>query len=153
MTETGDGEVELAVVAGVFDARPGREAELGAVLARYVVLSRGHPGCRNIDLVTSLTTPGRFLVYEKWESPAHQRSHMASAAMSDLADDAAPLLAAPPELGLYEAISAHDLLSQPPRRVRRGCGRGGSPRRWPPDRPRSDLTRTTAVRRPGRPRR
>jgi quinol monooxygenase YgiN len=102
--------VELAVVAGVFDARPGREAELSAVLARYVVVSRGHPGCRNIDLVTSLTTPGRFLVYEKWESPAHQRSHLGSPAMTELAGSATPLLAGPPDLGLYEAISAHDLL-------------------------------------------
>jgi len=110
MPETGGGDVELAVVTGVFDASPGREAELGAVLARYVVVSRGHPGCRNIDLVTSLTTPGRFLVYEKWESPAHQRSHMNSPAMSELAESVAPLLTAPPELGLYEAISAHDLL-------------------------------------------
>ncbi len=110
MRESGDGGVELTVVAGLFDARPGREAELGAVLARYVVVSRGHPGCRNIDLVTSLTTPGRFLVYEKWETPADQHSHMGSAAMSELAAEASPLLAAPPELGLYEAISAHDLL-------------------------------------------
>jgi quinol monooxygenase YgiN len=109
MTVSGECGVELAVVAGVFDARPGREAELGAVLARYVVVSRGHPGCRNIDLVTSLTTPGRFLVYEKWESPAHQRSHLGSQAMTELAGSATPLLSAPPELGLYEAVSAHDL--------------------------------------------
>ena len=52
----------LAIVAGVFDARPGAEADLGAVLARYVVLSRTSPGCRNIDLVASLTTPGRVVV-------------------------------------------------------------------------------------------
>jgi quinol monooxygenase YgiN len=108
--ETGDGEVELAVVVGVFDARPGCEGNLGAVLARYVVVSRAQPGCRNIDLVTSLTTPRRFMIYEKWESPDHQRSHMGSPAMSELAGSAAALLAAPPEFGLYEAISAHDLL-------------------------------------------
>jgi quinol monooxygenase YgiN len=108
--DVGDGEPELAVVAGVFDASPGREAELCAVLARYVVLSRGHPGCRNIDFVASLTTPGRFLVYEKWESSGHQRRHLGSAAMTEMAGSATPLLAAPPELGLYEAISAHDLL-------------------------------------------
>jgi quinol monooxygenase YgiN len=110
MAEMGEGGVDLTVVAGMFDARPGLEAELGAVLARYVVVSRGHPGCRNIDFVASLTTPGRFLVYEKWESSAHQRSHMGSQAMSELAGTATPLLAGPPELGLYEAVSAHDLI-------------------------------------------
>ena len=100
----------LAVVAGVFDARPGAEAELGAVLAHYVVISRMSPGCRNIDLVASLTTPGRFLVYEKWENADRQRDHLTSAATEELAAAAMPLLAGPPELGLFEPISAHDLI-------------------------------------------
>jgi len=102
-------EIQLSVVAGVFTARPGKEGELAAVLAQYVVVSRGHPGCRNIDLVASLAVPGRYLVYEKWDSPAHQRAHMASEAMSELAGGATPLLSGPPDLGLYEPISAHDL--------------------------------------------
>jgi quinol monooxygenase YgiN len=103
-------EISLAVVAGTFDARPGAEAALGAVLARYVVMSRTSPGCRNIDLVASLTTPGRFLVYEKWETPEHQREHLTSAVTETMAAAALPLLAGPPELGLFEAISAHDLI-------------------------------------------
>ncbi len=102
--------VELAVVLGTFDARPGREADLGGVLARYVVVSRTEPGCRNIDLVASLTRPGRFVVYEKWETAAHQREHMAGAAMTDMAGAATPLLDGPPDLGLFDAVSAHDLL-------------------------------------------
>ena len=44
-------DVEIWVVAGQFQARSGREAELGAVLAHYVVLTRGVAGCRNVDLV------------------------------------------------------------------------------------------------------
>ena len=103
-------DVTLAVVAGVFDARPGAEAELGAVLAHYVVVSRTSPGCRNIDLVASLTTPGRFMVYEKWESPEHQRDHLRSSITEELAAAAMPLLAGPPDLGLFEAVSAHDLI-------------------------------------------
>ena len=111
MTEpSAPADVTLAVVAGVFDARPGAEAELGAVLAQYVVLSRTSPGCRNIDLVASLTKPGRFLVYEKWASPEHQRDHLTSAVTEQLATAAMPLLAGPPDLGLFEAISAHDLI-------------------------------------------
>lgn len=104
-----DTDVEIAVVAGTFDAASGKEAELGAVLARYVVVSRAHPGCRNIDLVASLTTPGRFLVYEKWESPAAQATHMASEATAAMAAAASPLLERPPDLGLFEPVSAHDL--------------------------------------------
>ena len=103
-------DITLAVVAGMFDARPGAEAALGAVLAHYVVLSRTSPGCRNIDLVASLTTPGRFLVYEKWESPDLQQEHLRSAVTEEMAAAAMPLLAGPPDLGLFEAISAHDLI-------------------------------------------
>ena len=102
-------EVTLAIVAGMFDARPGAEEDLGAVLARYVVVSRTSPGCRNIDLVASLTQPGRFLVYEKWESPEHQREHLTSAVTEEMATAALPLLAGPPDLDLFEAVSAHDL--------------------------------------------
>jgi quinol monooxygenase YgiN len=103
-------DLTLAIVAGVFDSRPGAEAELGAVLARYVVVSRTTPGCRNIDLVASLTRPGRFLVYEKWESAQSQRDHLMSAVTEELAAAALPLLAGPPDLGLFEAVSAHDLM-------------------------------------------
>jgi quinol monooxygenase YgiN len=103
-------DLTLAIVAGTFDARPGAEAELGAVLAHYVVVSRTSPGCRNIDLVASLTKPGRFLVYEKWESPEHQRDHLTSAVTEEMATAVMPLLAGPPDLGLFEAISAHDLI-------------------------------------------
>jgi quinol monooxygenase YgiN len=110
MSEPGNAaDLTLAVVAGVFDARPGAESELGAVLAHYVVLSRGSPGCRNIDLVASLTQPGRFLVYEKWESAEYQRDHLSSSVTEEMASAAMPLLAGPPDLGLFEAISAHDL--------------------------------------------
>ena len=111
MSEPADGtNVSLAIVAGVFDARPGAEAALGAVLAHYVVVSRTSPGCRNIDLVASLTTPGRFLVYEKWETAADQRDHLISPVTEEMAAAALPLLAGPPDLGLFEPISAHDLI-------------------------------------------
>ena len=101
-------EVTVTVVTMVFQASdPDR---LLGVLAKYVVVSRGAPGCRNIDLVASLTTPGRFLVYEKWESPEHQQEHLTSAVTEEMAAAALPLLAGPPDLGLFEAISAHDLL-------------------------------------------
>src|SRR5438067_13312144 len=103
-------DVSLAVVAGIFDARPGAEAALASVLAHYVVVSRTSPGCRNIDLVASLTAPGRFLVYEKWETADHQRAHLTSVVTEDMAAAAVPLLAGPPDLGLFEAISAHDLI-------------------------------------------
>ena len=71
-----DTEVELTIVTIVFDAA--QPDPLTAVLSKYVVLSRQQPGCRNIDLCASATTPGRFVVIEKWESMDHLKAHGAS---------------------------------------------------------------------------
>ena len=46
---------------------------LQSVLAKYTVLTRMDPGCRNIDLCASVTSPGRFVIVQKWESPAAQQ--------------------------------------------------------------------------------
>ncbi len=102
-------DVEIWVVAGQYQARSGREPELGAVLAQYVVLTRGVGGCRNVDLVASASTPGKFLVIEKWDDADAQRAHLDDDVMVGMATAATPLLVSAPELDLYEAISAHDL--------------------------------------------
>jgi quinol monooxygenase YgiN len=100
---------ELALLTAAFDARQGDEETLAAVLARYVVLARGEDGCRNIDLVISTTKRGRFLVVEKWESAGAARAHLDAESMTQMAREAVPLLAARPDIDLYDTISAHDL--------------------------------------------
>ena len=102
-------EVEISVVAGLFQARSGKEAELAATLARYVVLTRSVTGVRNVDLVTSASTTGRFLIVEKWDDAGAQRSHLDSDAMVTMATQSGPLLTQLPDLELYDVISAHDL--------------------------------------------
>ena len=100
-------EVELTIVTMVFDST--QPEALQAVLAKYVVLSRGHPGCRNIDLCASATAPSRFVIIEKWESPDAQRAHFDSPEMVEMARACDGLLTRPPEIDLLEGISAHDL--------------------------------------------
>ena len=100
-------DVDLTLVTLTFDAIDAER--LVAVLANYVVISRGQPGCRNIDLAASATMPGRFVVIEKWESPEAQRAHFDSPAMVDMARSCDGLLTAPPQVDLLDAISAHDL--------------------------------------------
>ncbi|HEX6311286.1 MAG TPA: antibiotic biosynthesis monooxygenase [Acidimicrobiia bacterium] len=102
-------EVELAMVVGVFEARSGREAELAAALAKYVVLTRNRGDCRNVDLVASTVNPGRLVVVEKWVSPRAARAHLDAAETVEMARTARDLLARPPDLDLLEAISAQDL--------------------------------------------
>ena len=102
-------EIDLTVVTLVFLARPDGVDRLLAVLSKYVVVSRQHPGCRNIDLCASVTSPGRFLVVEKWETPTAQRAHFDSSDMVEMARACDGLLEVAPEIDLYEGISAHDL--------------------------------------------
>ena len=100
-------EVDLTIVTMVFDAVD--PARLQSVLARYVVLSRGHPGCRNIDLAMSTTQPNRFVIVQKWERPEDQQAHFDSPEMVTMAESCVDLLAGPPHIDLLDPISAHDL--------------------------------------------
>ncbi len=99
--------MDLTIVSLVFDASD--PEALAAVLAKYVVVTRGAPGCRNIDLCASISRPARFVVIEKWESPETQRTHFDSAEMIEMADACNGLLLRAPEIDLLDPISAHDL--------------------------------------------
>ena len=103
------GPPEVAVLTAGFEARAGDEAALLGALARYVVLTRHEPACRNVDLVASCTHDARFLVVEKWESAEALQAHLDSELMTDMARAAVPCLAAQPAIDLYDTISAHDL--------------------------------------------
>ena len=103
-------EPEITLVTLAFDAASPEAADrLLAVLAKYVVVSRQESGCRNIDLCQSVTTEGRFVVIEKWDSPESQRTHFDSAEMVDMAKSCEGLLAQKPEIDLLEGLSAYDL--------------------------------------------
>ena len=100
-------DAEITLVTLRFQATD-PERLLG-VLSKYVVLSRQQPGSRNIDLTASVTTPGRFVVIQKWDSPESQRAHFDSAEMVEMAQACVGLLGEPPEIDLLEGLSAHDL--------------------------------------------
>jgi quinol monooxygenase YgiN len=105
-----EADVEIAVLTARFDARPGSEEALLGTLSSYVVMTRHEPMCRNVDLVASVTHPGRFVVIEKWVSAAAVQAHLDSTLMADMAQAALASLAAKPEIDLYDSISAHDLI-------------------------------------------
>lgn len=107
MTGEAPEEIEPVMVTLTFETD--RAPDLLAILARYVVLSRNEPGCRNVDLVASVTKPGRLLIVEKWESEAHQQTHFDGPTMVDMAQACTGLLTAPPDIDLHEAVTMHDL--------------------------------------------
>ncbi|MGA9278084.1 MAG: antibiotic biosynthesis monooxygenase [Ilumatobacter sp.] len=82
---------------------------LHGVLSKYVVLTRMVPGCRNVDLCASVTVAGRLLVIQKWDDADAQRAHFDSALMVEMAESCHGLLTAPPEVDLWDGLSAHDL--------------------------------------------
>lgn len=100
-------EADVTVVTMVFDTD--NAERLVAVLSKYVVLSRGQPGCRNIDLCASATTPGRFVIIQKWDSAAAQRAHFDSPEMVEMAQACIAILTGPPAIDLLDGLSAHDL--------------------------------------------
>lgn len=102
-----DDEVEPVMV--ILSFRTDRPDELMDVLAPYVVASRGHGGCRNIDFVASVTNAGRIAVVEKWASADAQKAHFDSDDMVTMAQRAVPLLTSEPDIDLFEGISMHDL--------------------------------------------
>ncbi|CAN5740907.1 hypothetical protein BH20ACT2_BH20ACT2_10630 [soil metagenome] len=100
-------EVDTTIVTMAFDAAD--PAGLLGVLAKYVVVSRGADGCRNIDLCASATTAGRYVVIQKWATPAAQQAHFDSPAMVEMAQACVGLLSRPPTIDLLQGVSAHDL--------------------------------------------
>ena len=73
------------------------------------MLTRRQPACRNVDLVTSGSRPGRLVVIEKWESADDARAHLDASETVEMAHAAREVLASAPDLDLYESISAQDL--------------------------------------------
>ena len=102
-------DIEIAILTASFESLAGEEEVLAAALARYVVMTRHEPGCRNVDLVISSTKSGHFMVIQKWESDEMARQHLDSDLMASMAREAVPHLAGKPTLDLWDTISAHDL--------------------------------------------
>jgi quinol monooxygenase YgiN len=100
-------EVDITIV--VMRLSSDAPERLLPVLSKYVVMSRGHDGCRNIDFSASMTAPGRFVITQKWDSPEAQQAHFDSPTMVEMAQSCRGLLSHPPDIELLTPISAHDL--------------------------------------------
>ena len=58
-----------------FQARPGKEAELRALLTGLLEPTRQEAGCLNYDLHIATDDPAKFLFYENWASKEHHQAH------------------------------------------------------------------------------
>lgn len=107
LIEVAGAEVELVMVTMRFDSAD--DAALLAVLSKYIVMTRMVPGCRNVDLCSSVTVPGRHLIIQKWDDADAQRAHFDSPLMVEMAESCVGLLRSAPDIDLWDGTSAHDL--------------------------------------------
>ena len=96
-------ETLLAVVAEM-QAKPGCEAELRSELLKMVGFTLQEEGCVQYDLHESTATPGQFVFYENWTSPAALEKHAASAHIQAFRAIASELLAGPSRIITYHRI-------------------------------------------------
>jgi quinol monooxygenase YgiN len=66
---------QIVTLVVTFQARPGKEAELRALLTGMLAPTRQEAGCLNYDLHAAPDDPSRFLIYENWAGKAFHEAH------------------------------------------------------------------------------
>jgi quinol monooxygenase YgiN len=93
----------LTVVA-TFQARPGKESALRAVLIGLLAPTRKESGCLNYDLHQSSEDPAKFLFHENWTSKAHLDAHLQTPHLKALLLRVEELCVAFPAITTWERI-------------------------------------------------
>jgi quinol monooxygenase YgiN len=93
----------LTVVA-TFQARPGKESALRAVLTGLLAPTRKESGCLNYDLHQSPENPAKFLFHENWTSKAHLDAHLQTPHIKALLPRVGELCVARPEITTWNRI-------------------------------------------------
>jgi quinol monooxygenase YgiN len=95
---------QTVTVVATFQARPGKEAELRAVLIGLIAPTRKEAGCLNYDLHQSTEDAAKFLFHENWTSKAALDAHLQSPQIKALIPRVDELCVAFPEIKLWEKI-------------------------------------------------
>jgi quinol monooxygenase YgiN len=97
--------VKALTVVATLQARPGKEAELRAVLTGLVAPTRKEDGCINYDLHVATDNPAKFFFHENWTSRAHLDAHLQTPHLQALVARLDELCVAPPEMSTWEKIA------------------------------------------------
>ncbi len=100
----------MTVVVCRFRAAVGKESEVAAILSRYVVMSRGHEGALNLDLLESEAEPNEFLVIQKWADVEFRDKHWDHEDAVVMAESMRDKLMEPPQILPFAPVSAYDLM-------------------------------------------
>jgi quinol monooxygenase YgiN len=95
MTDTVPGPPAATAVhlIPVFEAKPGREDELGRLLAVLQTASRLDAGCVEYSVFSDEESPGTFLLYEKWTSSGALDAHNKHQHVKDFLESAEQVMA------------------------------------------------------------
>jgi quinol monooxygenase YgiN len=95
-------------VTAVFEARPGKVAELKHVLSGLLGPTRNETGCLNYDLHVSRQFPGKFLFHENWESQAALDAHLQSPHVKALLPRVGELCSEAPQILIWQRMDSGD---------------------------------------------
>jgi len=87
-----------------FQARPGKEADLRAMLLGLLAPTRKEAGCINYDLHVVPDDPARFLFYENWTSKVHHGAHDQTPHIRHLLARVNEFCVEPPKLTFWEKV-------------------------------------------------
>lgn len=69
----------MIVVAGTVEVPPEHHAAFADAALRVTGATRSEPGCISYAFWADVTEPGRFLVFEEWETEPDVDAHMSAA--------------------------------------------------------------------------
>jgi quinol monooxygenase YgiN len=92
-------------VAVIFEARPGKEAELKHTLLALILPTRKELGCINYDMHVCPQNPAKFFFYENWSNKKSYFAHHKSRHVMASEPWVAQLCASAPEVNFWEKIS------------------------------------------------
>jgi quinol monooxygenase YgiN len=72
------------VVTAFWDASPGEEETVAAILSRFAPHAREEPGVETFVIHRSRTEPSKFFFYEVFENPAAFAAHQQTAHFKEL---------------------------------------------------------------------
>jgi quinol monooxygenase YgiN/uncharacterized protein YciI len=105
----------MTAITALFDARPGREAELESSLRDLVRSVAGESGVLEYTLHRTPDAPGRFFFYERYRDDATVDAHMKTPHLKQVLDRVPELCASAPQVAFFQPLASIDDVPAPGR--------------------------------------
>jgi len=99
----------VIVIAGRIEIDPAQHEQAVSAAAAMSEASQREPGCRNYVISQELGRPGRFRIFEEWESQSALDAHFATAHLAEFERSLGALGVRSLGAELYEVASSRPL--------------------------------------------